>query len=112
MSQHLAVRLGALGGGHQGTRKLRSQGPAEVTLDSTVLPDQLTDMMDPVPIKGTLVVVPRSLVVQWRNEVRKHAPELEVLLYTGVESLRQLHDADLVLTWYPTSVMGFGGGLV
>ena len=45
----------------------------------------------------TLVVVPKSIVTQWKNEVHKFAPELSVFVYDGIKRTRdasefQRHD--------------------
>ena len=36
----------------------------------------------------TLVVVPKSIVTQWKNEVHKFAPELSVFVYDGIKRTR------------------------
>lgn len=51
----------------------------------------------------SLVVVPRSLVFNWREEAARFAPALRVLDYTGTErSTEAVRDHDLVLTTYGT----------
>jgi len=53
----------------------------------------------------SLVVVPRSLVFNWRQEARRFTPALRVLDHTGMDRLRSgghLSDYDLVLTTYGT----------
>ena len=45
----------------------------------------------------TLVVVPKSIVTQWKNEIHKFAPELSVFVYDGIKRTRdasefQRHD--------------------
>ena len=45
----------------------------------------------------TLVVVPKSIVTQWKNEIHKFAPELSVFVYDGIKRTRdasefQCHD--------------------
>lgn len=53
----------------------------------------------------SLVVVPRSLVFNWRQEAERFTPELRVLDHTGVgrdRSSIQLHDENLVITTYGT----------
>jgi SNF2 family DNA or RNA helicase len=56
--------------------------------------------------KGTaLVVVPRSLVFNWKQEVAKFAPDLKVLDHTGVnreKTTPAFGDYDLVITTYGT----------
>ncbi len=52
-----------------------------------------------------LVVAPRSLVFNWRQEASRFAPALRVLEYTGSERVaarERLADYDLVLTTYGT----------
>ena len=36
----------------------------------------------------TLVVVPKSIVTQWKNEIHKFAPELSVFVYDGIKRTR------------------------
>jgi hypothetical protein len=53
----------------------------------------------------SLVVVPKSLVFNWRQEAERFAPAMRVLDYTGVQRRRvdlADHDYDLVLTTYGT----------
>jgi superfamily II DNA or RNA helicase len=53
----------------------------------------------------SLVVVPRSLVFNWKDEARRFAPALRVLDHTGSSRLRpgaHFGDHDLVLTTYGT----------
>ncbi len=53
--------------------------------------------------RPALVVAPTSLIFNWQDEARRHAPELRVLALTGSDrSLRfdQIADHDLVLTSY------------
>lgn len=56
--------------------------------------------------KPSIVVVPSSLVYNWKNEVEKFAPALKVLVVSGTkdereEKRRELEEADLVITSYP-----------
>ncbi|AIQ15156.1 DEAD/DEAH box helicase [Paenibacillus durus] len=53
-----------------------------------------------------LVISPGSLVYNWRNELRKFAPGIRVLIADGsqterAEKMQRLEDADVVLTSYP-----------
>ncbi|MCS7079463.1 MAG: DEAD/DEAH box helicase [Chloracidobacterium sp.] len=53
----------------------------------------------------SLVVTPRSLIFNWRQETEKFTPQMRVLEYTGVgrtKSLAALADYDLILTTYGT----------
>ena len=51
----------------------------------------------------SLVIVPRSLVFNWKNEAARFAPDLRVLDYTGTSrDAASIADYDLVLTTYGT----------
>ncbi len=51
----------------------------------------------------SIVVVPRSLVFNWRDEAARFAPKLKVVDYTGIQRhLSAIRGADLVLTTYGT----------
>ena len=55
--------------------------------------------------RPSLVVVPRSLVFNWKEEARRFTPHLRVLDFTGAartERFDELAGADLVLTTYGT----------
>jgi SNF2 family DNA or RNA helicase len=55
--------------------------------------------------RPSLVVVPRSLVFNWRQEAARFAPGLRVLDYTGGgrrEALARIAEHDLVITTYGT----------
>lgn len=55
--------------------------------------------------KPSLVVAPRSVIFNWKQEALRFAPELRVLDYTGAarhEARRQVGKSDLVLTTYGT----------
>jgi superfamily II DNA or RNA helicase len=53
--------------------------------------------------RRSLVVVPRSLVFNWKNEAARFAPQLRVLDYTGTSrDAASIADYDLVLTTYGT----------
>jgi SNF2 family DNA or RNA helicase len=53
-----------------------------------------------------LVICPGSLVYNWRNELRKFAPEIRVMIADGsvaerAKKMQQLAETDLVITSYP-----------
>lgn len=53
----------------------------------------------------SLIVMPTSLVHNWQFEIRKWAPELKTVVYTGIdreEKLKYIRRADIVLTTYGT----------
>lgn len=55
--------------------------------------------------RPSLVVVPKSLVFNWKQEVAKFAPKLRVLDHTGItrnKQLEGLENYDLVITTYGT----------
>jgi superfamily II DNA or RNA helicase len=53
--------------------------------------------------RASLVVVPRSLVFNWKDEAARFAPALRVLDYTGISrDAASIDDHDLVLTTYGT----------
>jgi superfamily II DNA or RNA helicase len=55
------------------------------------------------PVGPSLVVVPRSLVFNWKQEAARFTPQLRVLDYTGVERHgNEFADCDVVLTTYGT----------
>ncbi len=55
------------------------------------------------PMKPSLVVVPRSLVFNWKQEVERFTPQLRVLDYTGLgRDLGEPGAFDVVLTTYGT----------
>ncbi len=56
---------------------------------------------------AALVVVPASLVTNWRNECRKYAPSLQVLVYRGTDRKKvasSIPAYDIVLTTYQTAM--------
>ncbi len=56
-------------------------------------------------VPPSLVVAPRSLVFNWRQEAEKFTPQMRVLEHTGVgraRSIEQFADYDLILTTYGT----------
>ena len=50
------------------------------------------------PKKSTLIVVPKSIITQWANEIKKFAPQLSVHLFDGPK--RHLKEADIVIAPY------------
>jgi superfamily II DNA or RNA helicase len=51
----------------------------------------------------SLVVAPRSVVFNWKEETARFAPKLRVLDFSGADrSVARLHDYDIVLTSYGT----------
>ena len=53
----------------------------------------------------TLIVVPRSLIFNWKNECERFAPELKVMDYTGMDRALLRDDftkQDIILTTYGT----------
>ena len=59
----------------------------------------------PTPAKPSLIVMPRSLVFNWRQEAARFTPDLRVLDFTGGDrrdTLDRFADHDIVLTTYGT----------
>src|SRR5437762_2732933 len=57
------------------------------------------------PAGPALVVVPKSLVFNWKNEATKFAPKLKVLDHTAVARVKSgghFDEYDLILTTYGT----------
>jgi len=50
------------------------------------------------PKKNTLIVVPKSIITQWVNEIGKFAPQLSVHVFDGPK--RDLKEADIVIMPY------------
>lgn len=50
-----------------------------------------------MPTKATLIISPRSILQQWVDEIRNHAPSLQVHIYRGVKS-SELNDEELALS--------------
>ena len=57
------------------------------------------------PKQHTLIVVPKTLVLQWKSEIKKFAPGLDVLVYDGKNKTNDTNGIslyDIVVTSYPT----------
>ena len=57
--------------------------------------------------KPCLIVMPTSLIANWKNEVKKFTPNLSVLSLHGndrAKRFKQLHNYDILLTTYPLIV--------
>lgn len=67
----------------------------EMGLGKTV---QMVSTMLGNPKKSTLIVVPKSIITQWVNEIKKFAPQMSVHVYDGPN--RTLKEADVVITPY------------
>ena len=58
---------------------------------------------DDLPAAPSLVVVPKSLIFNWRQEAARFTPALRVLDHTGTQrSVTRCQDYDLILTTYGT----------
>jgi len=67
----------------------------EMGLGKTV---QMVSTMLGNPQRRTLIVVPKSIITQWVNEIKKFAPQLSVHLFDGPK--RRLKEADIVIMPY------------
>ncbi|HER09969.1 MAG TPA: hypothetical protein ENO20_13780, partial [Bacteroides sp.] len=66
---------------------------------------QLDLFGDPAALRTSLVVVPASLIHNWRNECGRFAPGLKVFSYVGNQRERELnhfHSYDVILSTYHT----------
>jgi superfamily II DNA or RNA helicase len=83
----------------------KSNGIGEDERDELSLAPSLPRSLAPSGAPS-LVVVPKSLVFNWKQEAAKFAPRLRVLDHTGYarekESLEHFDDYDLILTTYGT----------
>jgi SNF2 family DNA or RNA helicase len=53
------------------------------------------------PKRRTLIVVPKSIITQWANEIKKFAPHLSVGVFDGPKrSLTDILEHDVVITPY------------
>ncbi len=78
-----------------GSPKKRGRKPAAATA---------TNNSNGLP-RPSLVVVPRSLIFNWKAEAQKFTPQLSILTHTGIERTKaseHFKDYDLVLTTYGT----------
>ena len=70
----------------------------EMGLGKTV---QMVSTMLGNPKRRTLIVVPKSIITQWVNEIKKFAPNLSVGVFDGPKrSLVDILDYDIVITPY------------
>jgi len=72
----------------------------EMGLGKTI---QLISVMLRNPVKNTLVIVPKSIVTQWKQEIHKFAPQISVFVYDGLNrsrELKNLTDNDITLCPY------------
>jgi superfamily II DNA or RNA helicase len=77
----------------------------DMGLGKTVQVLALLEARRGVSTKPSLVVVPKSLVFNWRQEAARFTPALRLLDHTGVDRRREaagLEDVDIVLTTYGT----------
>lgn len=44
------------------------------------------------PQKNTLIIVPKSIVMQWKEEINKFAPSLSVFVYDGPDRTKNTRD--------------------
>ncbi len=98
-------RQGDRESGRQGDRETGRQGNKETT-QSKMSPSLLVSPSPPLPLSPSIVVVPKSLVFNWKQEAARFTPKLRVLDHTGhtrgKESLEHFDDYDLILTTYGT----------
>ena len=93
-------------------------GPTQLTLFSIEEMSGKTEVRPSQPVstpsilpssanhQPVLVVAPSSVIFNWRDELRRFAPSLSVVTYTGnghqrAQKQRKLSKADIVLTSYP-----------
>ena len=93
--------------------KMIDTGVDTTTSSDTTIPAD-SSLIDPLHprVKGTLIISPTSIVYQWQNEVKKHAPHLSVYIYNGrrigsndidavhIPTLAEFCQYDIVLTTY------------
>ena len=74
-------------------------------LEADSLPHGLGESQADRGLRTSLIVVPRSLVFNWKQEAARFGPELRILDYTGGgrhDALARVTDYDIVLTTYGT----------
>jgi SNF2 family DNA or RNA helicase len=72
---------------------------------STIKPSDKEGIETQTNIRTSLIVVPNSLVFNWYNEARKFTPNLKILVYTGINRIKNakyFFSYDLVITTYGT----------
>ena len=52
------------------------------------------------PKKSTLIVTPKSIISQWKNEIAKFAPHLKVMLFDGPDRKTNFDEFDVVISPY------------
>ena len=68
-----------------------------------VLEQRRVERSPGAPLGPSLIVVPRSLIFNWKQEAARFTPQLRVLDYTGLgRDSQSLADYDLILTTYGT----------
>jgi hypothetical protein len=90
--------------GDKETETRAGNGSRHSASGSPCLPVSLSPCL-PQPPGPSLVVVPRSLVFNWKQEAARFTPQLRVLDHTGFNRLKpgeHFHDYDIILTTYGT----------
>jgi len=78
------------------------------TREKSPLVSEANDSISLRPTGATLIITPPTILEQWKQEIREHAPSLRVFHYTGVKSVGKRKDdivgllsrQDVVLTTY------------
>ncbi len=66
------------------TQSLTAHVSVSVSLSDPCL-QELTTTKRLLPVKGTLIVSPTSIVYQWASEIARHAPSLRVFIYDSAK---------------------------